>query len=93
MSPRPIRRCPRRSSSADDALARRLADGGIARLRLRASASERLRLAALDAAVVVDDAPLVADGRIELLHWLREQSISITAHRYGNLASAPMPSC
>jgi len=31
-----------------------------------------------------DDA-VTADGRIELLHYLREQSISRTRHRYGNL--------
>ena len=29
------------------------------------------------------DAPILASGRIELPRWLREQSISETAHRYG----------
>jgi RHH-type proline utilization regulon transcriptional repressor/proline dehydrogenase/delta 1-pyrroline-5-carboxylate dehydrogenase len=29
------------------------------------------------------DAPLVADGRVELTRWLREQSVSETRHRYG----------
>lgn len=30
--------------------------------------------------------PVVANGRIELLNYLREQSISIDYHRYGNLS-------
>ena len=30
-------------------------------------------------------APLLASGRIELTRWLREQSISSTIHRYGQL--------
>lgn len=29
--------------------------------------------------------PILANGRIELLRWLREQSISETLHRYGNM--------
>jgi len=33
---------------------------------------------------LVDD-PVTSDGRIELQHYLREQSISRTRHRYGNL--------
>jgi RHH-type proline utilization regulon transcriptional repressor/proline dehydrogenase/delta 1-pyrroline-5-carboxylate dehydrogenase len=31
------------------------------------------------------DEPVLADGGIELLHYLREQSISVDYHRYGNL--------
>ncbi len=31
-------------------------------------------------------APLVAQGRVELTRWLREQSVSETRHRYGQLA-------
>ena len=33
------------------------------------------------------NAPLLANGRIELTRWLREQSISETRHRYGQLRS------
>lgn len=32
------------------------------------------------------DAPLLADGRIELTRWTREQSVAEIRHRYGNLA-------
>ncbi len=32
------------------------------------------------------DAPLSGNGRLELARWLREQSVSETRHRYGNLS-------
>jgi RHH-type proline utilization regulon transcriptional repressor/proline dehydrogenase/delta 1-pyrroline-5-carboxylate dehydrogenase len=35
------------------------------------------------------DAPLLCDGRHELTHWLREQSISETRHRYGLMIDNP----
>ena len=31
------------------------------------------------------DAPLSANGRLELTRWLREQAVSETLHRYGNI--------
>jgi RHH-type proline utilization regulon transcriptional repressor/proline dehydrogenase/delta 1-pyrroline-5-carboxylate dehydrogenase len=31
------------------------------------------------------DAPLAASGRLELTRWLREQAVSETRHRYGNV--------
>ena len=34
------------------------------------------------------DAPLSAHGRLELTRWLREQSVSETRHRYGNLIAS-----
>lgn len=33
----------------------------------------------------VDDRPVVGDGRIELLRYVREQAVSRTRHRFGNL--------
>ncbi len=44
-----------------------------------------LRLAAAEMAVHLADQPVLAEGRIELLWYLREQSISHAYHRYGNL--------
>ncbi len=44
-----------------------------------------LRLALLDAGLEVDVEPLVALGEIELLRWTREQAISETLHRHGNI--------
>jgi RHH-type proline utilization regulon transcriptional repressor/proline dehydrogenase/delta 1-pyrroline-5-carboxylate dehydrogenase len=32
-------------------------------------------------------APVLAAGRIELLHYLREQSLCVDYHRYGNLGA------
>jgi RHH-type proline utilization regulon transcriptional repressor/proline dehydrogenase/delta 1-pyrroline-5-carboxylate dehydrogenase len=31
------------------------------------------------------DAPVLAHGRLELRHYVREQAIAQTVHRYGNL--------
>lgn len=63
----------------------RLADGAVERLRLPAPPSAPLRQAAQAALVHVMDAPVLANGRLELRHYLREQAISHTVHRYGNL--------
>jgi RHH-type proline utilization regulon transcriptional repressor/proline dehydrogenase/delta 1-pyrroline-5-carboxylate dehydrogenase len=41
--------------------------------------------AAQDAGLNWIDAPLLATGRIELTRWLREQTLSETRHRYGQL--------
>ena len=34
--------------------------------------------------VAIYSAPVTTEGRVELLPFLREQSVSITAHRFGN---------
>ena len=76
------------SSAADeraDVFAARIAGLGADRLRLVGDVEPAVLLAARTAAVDVDDAPVVAHGRIELLRWMREQSISETMHRYGNV--------
>jgi RHH-type proline utilization regulon transcriptional repressor/proline dehydrogenase/delta 1-pyrroline-5-carboxylate dehydrogenase len=70
---------------SEAALIARLAGCGAARLRLPAGGSDALRLAAVDAGITVDDNPIVDHGRVELLRWLREQSISRTTHRYGTV--------
>ena len=41
--------------------------------------------------VNVDDRDLMQSGRQELLCWVKEQSISITNHRYGNVGAGPQP--
>jgi RHH-type proline utilization regulon transcriptional repressor/proline dehydrogenase/delta 1-pyrroline-5-carboxylate dehydrogenase len=40
---------------------------------------------AADALQYLADTPVLAHGRIELLWYVREQSISHVYHRYGNL--------
>ena len=37
----------------------------------------------------VDQRKILQNGKIELLLWLKEQSISITNHRYGNVGAGP----
>ena len=39
----------------------------------------------MDSGIYLARAPVLAQGRVELLWYLREQSISIDYHRYGNL--------
>lgn len=75
---------------SDDALAQSLLD-------LPPHAAQRTRFAALDrvpravraaaarAGVHLADEPVTASGRLELLWYLREQSVSSDYHRYGNL--------
>lgn len=57
--------------------------------RLRYASPDRVGVAVLEAAsqagVPVLTAPVSAEGRLELLWYLLEQSLSIDYHRYGNL--------
>ena len=57
--------------------------------RLRYAAPDRVSASVFEAAAqsgcYVAHAPVIADGRIELLWYCREQSISDSYHRYGNL--------
>ena len=55
------------------------------RLRTVTSLSPTLLRAAHASNVAVIDAPVVANGRLELRWYLREQAIAQTMHRYGNL--------
>jgi RHH-type proline utilization regulon transcriptional repressor/proline dehydrogenase/delta 1-pyrroline-5-carboxylate dehydrogenase len=70
-------------------------DDFIARLPSLAASAEFLRTTTIPSDAVLHaahslglnwiHAPLLASGRIELTRWLREQSISSTIHRYGQL--------
>lgn len=75
------------SVEAEPQLAERLLEdaGALERLRLVGSISNGSRRAANEAGVAVLDMPVLANGRLELRHYLREQAISHTVHRYGNL--------
>ncbi len=55
------------------------------RLRTLGPIAEELQRAAHQAGVAIIDAPVVANGRLELRWYLHEQAISQTKHRYGNL--------
>ncbi|MBS0624608.1 MAG: proline dehydrogenase family protein [Verrucomicrobia bacterium] len=64
---------------------KRVKTGKIARIRTVEPPSYALRKAASETATHIVDAPVLANGRLELLYYLREVSISIDYHRYGNL--------
>ena len=53
------------------------------RLRVLTTISDDLASAAHELDIAVDRAPVSAVGRTELPHWVREQAISETTHRYG----------
>jgi RHH-type proline utilization regulon transcriptional repressor/proline dehydrogenase/delta 1-pyrroline-5-carboxylate dehydrogenase len=59
--------------------------------RIRFAAPDRvstiIRRAAAESAVYLADQPVQAHGRIELIWYLREQSVSYDYHRYGNLGA------
>ncbi len=77
-----------RSESAEE-LGQRLAGLGVERIRIvGAPVDDRLRVAANSAGVHLVEAAVTASGRVELQHYLREQAISRTLHRFGNLVSA-----
>jgi RHH-type transcriptional regulator, proline utilization regulon repressor / proline dehydrogenase / delta 1-pyrroline-5-carboxylate dehydrogenase len=52
-------------------------------------AGSALKAAATEASLRLSDHPVLLNGRLELLWLLREQSISTTLHRYGNIVAGP----
>ena len=66
-------------------LIRRLGSGSVERLRALTPVLRAVRVAAHEAGVAVLDAPVLATGRLELRHYLREQTVSRVVHRYGNV--------
>ncbi|MGF1597549.1 MAG: proline dehydrogenase family protein [Acidimicrobiales bacterium] len=79
-------------AESDAELMARVADAGIERVRVVGEVSERLRVEAAARAVHLADGPVTAEGRVELLHYLREQTVSRTLHRFGNVTDpAPTP--
>jgi RHH-type transcriptional regulator, proline utilization regulon repressor / proline dehydrogenase / delta 1-pyrroline-5-carboxylate dehydrogenase len=73
----------------DDRFAVSLAALRWGRVRLVGTAPAALAAAAAAAEVDLIDAPVTASGRLELRWYLREQSISRTLHRFGNVAASP----
>ena len=72
---------------SDDELAEAIRAGGVTRVRYadRSRVPDSIRAAATSAYVYIADAPVLAEGRVELLWYLQEQSLSHIYHRYGNL--------
>lgn len=63
----------------------RLLEGQFKRVRLLAEPQEMLKNALPVSACHLNLAPVMANGRLELLHFLQERTISRDYHRYGNL--------
>ncbi len=71
----------------DEQLARRIQDGHADRIRYAGPdrVPELVLKAANEAGGLVVSTPVSAEGRLELLWYVHEQSVSIDYHRYGNL--------
>lgn len=59
--------------------------GGFDRIRLASAPKMNLREAAAKLSCFLDFDPVLASGRLELLHYFREVAVSCDYHRYGNL--------
>lgn len=69
-----------------------LGSGQLSRIRwLSRESPEDLALAAIDAGVALDRRPLAAWVDVEGPRWMAEQSVCVTAHRYGNVGAGPQP--
>ena len=73
----------------EEAFIERLSRIKFPRIRLLSSPSSTLEKALNALGATVHLAPAVADGRLELLHYLREVSFSYDTHRYGQIFKHP----
>ena len=76
------------SHAADETaadFAARLEALNVERVRVVGTCSHQIRAASNEAGLHIAADPVTAEGRIELLHYLREQTVTRTLHRYGNL--------
>ena len=73
----------------DEQLANTIHRGDVERVRFTTPdrVPSSVRIAAAEAFIHLADTPVLAEGRVELLWYLREQSISDDYHRYGNLGA------
>ena len=58
-------------------------------VRVIGSVGPELRQALIDAEVDLVEEPVTSSGRLELRHYLREQAVSTTLHRFGNVIAFP----
>ncbi|MGA8165484.1 MAG: proline dehydrogenase family protein [Waddliaceae bacterium] len=71
----------------EEQLIERLREGDLQRVRLLSSPLLPLKHCLAEHVRHAIIAPVLANGRVELLHYLREVSVSIDYHRYGNLGT------
>jgi RHH-type transcriptional regulator, proline utilization regulon repressor / proline dehydrogenase / delta 1-pyrroline-5-carboxylate dehydrogenase len=66
-------------------VARRTGEAGVDKLRCLGAGGDATRLAALDGGWWLDDIPVAIDAAREVLRWVREQAVSESLHRHGNV--------
>lgn len=73
----------------DEQLATAIRNNEVERVRFAAPdrVPSSIRSAAAEAFIHLADVPVLVEGRVELLWYLREQSVSDDYHRYGNLGA------
>jgi len=70
----------------------RVAAGSVGRVRwLSGEDPGDLAVVGLDVGVSIDRRPVAASVDVEGPRWMHEQSVCITAHRYGNVGAGPQP--
>lgn len=77
-------------TETSEALAARIASGEVERVRICGAVEPELREPAAASGTHLAPEPLLAAGRIELLHYVREQAVSYAYHRYGSLHDAKL---
>ena len=73
-----------------EALSERIASGEVMRVRISGALEPALRAPAAASGTHLAPEPVLAAGRIELLHYVREQAVSYAYHRYGSLHDAKL---
>ena len=81
-------RVSRATEEDDTAFAATLSAHRFGRIRAVGFVSETVRRAAIAAEVDLVDEAVTTSGRLELRHYVREQAVSRTLHRFGNLIGA-----
>ena len=77
--------------SVQDAV-KRVARAQVSRVRwLSGEDPGDLAVVGLDAGISLDRRPVAASVHIEGPRWMHEQSVCVTAHRYGNVGAGPQP--
>jgi RHH-type proline utilization regulon transcriptional repressor/proline dehydrogenase/delta 1-pyrroline-5-carboxylate dehydrogenase len=86
---------PRGADTVVEAVAaaqERVASGEVSRVRwLSGEDPGTLALVCLEAGVALDRRPIAATVAVEGPRWMHEQSVCVTAHRYGNVGAGPQP--
>ncbi len=73
------------SRGSDEELMARLKAIKPAKVRALGPISDALAARCDELGIPLDTSPVTSVGRLELLHWVREQCVTETRHRYGNV--------